>query len=370
MTVLLDTDVHVHYGFLWLTAAEDPLPEGDPRAGQENGLCGAAVPGALGMVTGLHTGAVPVRVEALDAAPPIDEEWEDVVEVSFRAPDRACMLSAFEEFHELLLPDAGDLRARWSARGMDAARDADTRSADEPPLDAYLLQLWPAEPAPGVVLRQTSAAAAYWHGVARRSAPPPSPDVVAQRAAEQQLQLEREEQAREARELLESWGGRLPAPRVLELGHGRALQLGEEDRRLLDVVVELDDQELRRLTAWVCRRACRRAGLEELDWVAPTLTALERGVPLPPPFDDWGAAWDRLHAHWDTGDELVHEVTVVVTDDPTRTPLAPEAAALDAVLSARDSDPLSGAVDALVGAANGYADPQDWYDEVARHLKG
>ncbi|MDQ3433078.1 MAG: hypothetical protein M3481_00070 [Actinomycetota bacterium] len=180
MTVLLDTDVHVHYRFLWLTAADSPRPpEGDPRSGQDNGLCGAAVPGALGMVTGLHTGLVPVRVEALGAAPPLDNTWEDVVEVSFHAPDRSLVLSAFDDAHELLLPQAGELRARWSARGMDAACEADTRLEDEPALDAYLLQLWPAALAPDIVLRQTSAVAAYWHGVARSSAPPPSQEEMA-----------------------------------------------------------------------------------------------------------------------------------------------------------------------------------------------
>ena len=367
MTVLLDTDVHVHYRFLWLATADDPLPEGDPRAGQSNGLCGAAAPGALGMVTGLHTGPVPLRVEALEAAPDLDDVWEDVVEVSFFAPTPSYMLSAFEEFHELLLPQAGHLRARWSARGMDAAREADTRMDDEPALDAYLLQLWPAAPAPGVILRQTSAAAAYWHGVARSSTPPPSPEQLAQQAAERQQELEREVQARQAQDLVDAWGGTLPAPRVLALGYGRAVELGEEDRALLDAVARLDDEALRRLTAWVCRISCRRAGLEALDWVAPTLTALDRGAPLPAPFDDPSSVWDRLHAHWDDGAEITHEVTIVVHE---RIPLAPEAAALDAVLSTRADDPLRAAVDALVGAASGFVDPQDWYDEVRRHLSG
>jgi hypothetical protein len=157
------------------------------------------------MVTGLHTGSVPVRVEALDAAPPLGEAWEEVVEVSFHAPHRSYLLSAFEEFHAVQLPQAGDLCARWSARGMDAAREADTRLDDEPALDAYLLQLWAAAPAPGAVLRQTSAAAAYWHRVARSSPPPPSPELLARRAAEQQKRLEQEARDREAQDLLDSW---------------------------------------------------------------------------------------------------------------------------------------------------------------------
>lgn len=369
MAVLLDTDVEVHYGFLWLSAAGGPSPEDDPRAGQDNGLCGAGAPGALGMTTGLHTGAVPVRVEAFDAAPPVDDVWEEVVEVSYAAPDRACVLSAFDEGHELLLPQAGDLRARWCARGMDAAREADTRSVDDPPLDAYLLQLWPAAPAPGAVLRQTSAAAAYWHDVARRTPPPPSPERREQQAAEEQDRREREDQAREAEALLDAWGGTLPAPQVLALGSGRAEQLGQQDRRLLDAVAALDDPALQRLTAWVCRTACRRAGLEDLDWVAPALSALERGHPLPPPFDDARNAFDHLYAHWDAGAGPALEVaTVEVTDADAVEPLAPEAAALDAVLSAGADRPLRAAVDALVGAACSSVEPRAWYDEVRRHL--
>lgn len=370
MTVLLDIDVHVHYGFLCLTAPDAGVPEGNPRAGQTNGLCGAAVPGALAMVTGLHTGAVPVRVEALEVAPPLDDSWEDVVEVSFHAPDRSLMLSAFEEAHQLTLPLAGDLRARWSARGMEAAREADTRLDDEPALEAYLLQLWPAAPAPDTVLRESSTVAAYWHGVARSSGPPPSPEDVAKRAAEQQERLRREEQVREADDLLRTWGGTLPAPRVLALGYGRAVQLAEEHRALLDTVAVLDDTALRQLTAWVCRTSCRRAGLEDLDWVAPALTCLERGAPLPPPFDDAGAAFDHLHAHWDAADQAAQaEVTLVYATEPTRTPLAPEAAALDAVLSAAAESPLQAAIDALVGAASSFPEPQDWYEQVRRHLR-
>lgn len=245
------------------------------------------------------TAALPAcAVPAQAADPPPDNTWEDVAEVSFHAPDRSLVPSAFDDAHELLLPQAGDLRARWSARGMDAACEADTRLKDEPALDAYLLQLWPAALAPDVVLRQTSAVAAYWHGVARSSAPPPSQEEVAQRAAEQQKRIEREEQAREAEDLLASWGGTLPAPRVLALGYGRAVQLSGEDRALLDTVAVLDDEALRRLAAWACRTSCRRAGLEDLDWVAPALTALERGASLHSPFDDPRTAFDRLYAHW------------------------------------------------------------------------
>jgi hypothetical protein len=155
---------------------------------------------------------------------------------------------------------------------------------------------------------------------------------------------------------------------VLALGYGRAVQLAEEDRPLLDALAALHEDALLSVTAWACRSACRRADLEDLDWVAPSLAALERGAPLPPPFDDHGTAWDRLFAYWDDGTRTVLETSAEVTADPGRTPLAPEAAALDAVLSAAAQDPLQAAVDAVVGAASSFVLPQEWYDQVRHHL--
>jgi hypothetical protein len=38
---------------------------------------------------------------------------------------------------------------------------------DEPALDRYLLQLWPAPHRAEVLVRQTSEIAAYWHSAAR-----------------------------------------------------------------------------------------------------------------------------------------------------------------------------------------------------------
>ena len=58
-------------------------------------------------------------------------------------------------------------RVRYSATGMDRARRRDTLLAGEPLLDRYLLQLWPAPPAPDSVIRETSRCAAYWHAHAR-----------------------------------------------------------------------------------------------------------------------------------------------------------------------------------------------------------
>jgi hypothetical protein len=173
VTVLFDGEIDVHYGFLFLHSPDETPDLLAARGGQANGLCGAAVPGVLSMVTGLHTGSVPVRVEQLDAEPALEPEWEEAVEASFETAEPPLFLTAFQDNREIVLAP-GRFRVRWCASGMDAARDRDVRMEGEPALDRYRLQLWPAPAAPDAILRETSEIAAYWHRVARETAPPPA----------------------------------------------------------------------------------------------------------------------------------------------------------------------------------------------------
>ncbi|MCG7288124.1 hypothetical protein MHY85_19385 [Cellulomonas sp. ACRRI] len=168
--VLLDAEVHVHYGFLdLLPFGADATEGGLAYAGQANGMCGARRPGALSMRTGTHTGPVPVRVEAHPARPEVPDGWQDVVEVPFVPAGSRYALTAFDSGHELEVP-AGVGRARWCADRMDDGYDG-ARMDDDPVADRYLLQLWPAPPAPEEVVRSSSRRSAYWAGVARDTYP-------------------------------------------------------------------------------------------------------------------------------------------------------------------------------------------------------
>ncbi|WP_432524218.1 hypothetical protein [Kineococcus sp. SYSU DK006] len=174
MKVLFDDGLHVQYGFLHLQPSDVDFDLIDARGGQANGLCGAAYPGILALVLGLHTGTVFLRVELHEAEPALDagaEEWEDIVEVPLTITADEYGLSTFDSGAQIEAPAAGTYRARWCASGMDEAHDL-TRSADEPKIDRYLLQLWPAALRPDSVIRQGSEQAAYWHGVAAQTAPP------------------------------------------------------------------------------------------------------------------------------------------------------------------------------------------------------
>jgi hypothetical protein len=163
MSVIFEGLVHTSYMQLYLTTGqvEVPLPD---RAfvGQVNGLSGAAIPGALFLVTATHTGAIPVRVMLLDDEPAVGD-WEEVVDVSMVPSGRDAAFGgwAANPSASFDLP-AASYRVRWSGRGMDAAYDA-TATEEVPALDAYELALWPSAVAADEIVRRTSAAASHWH---------------------------------------------------------------------------------------------------------------------------------------------------------------------------------------------------------------
>jgi hypothetical protein len=60
--------------------------------GQCNGLCGAAIPGFLFLITGLHTGYVGFTAELHDEPPPVNEGWQEIVETSFHPMGEATLV--------------------------------------------------------------------------------------------------------------------------------------------------------------------------------------------------------------------------------------------------------------------------------------
>jgi hypothetical protein len=124
---------------------------------------GAVLRGLLFFLTGLHTGHVQLRVEVADAEPPLDDRWEECVEVTFEPEGQAGLFDWHGNLVCDLPLDERAYRVRYHASGMAAGDEADTILEDEEPRDAYLLLFWPAAPAPDRIIRQTSAQADYWH---------------------------------------------------------------------------------------------------------------------------------------------------------------------------------------------------------------
>jgi hypothetical protein len=164
-TVLFDGKMGLTFGQIYVVSGDADWPDfDDSRRGQANGICGAAEPGRLLLATGLHTGYVELRIERSDQEPALDDLWEEVVEVPFEPLSPAVRVFGLDygDGADLMLP-VQSYRARYCATGMAEGKEIDVVPADEPIVDRYLLQLWPAEPAPDVVVKQTSAVAVLWH---------------------------------------------------------------------------------------------------------------------------------------------------------------------------------------------------------------
>ncbi|MGW0431979.1 hypothetical protein ACWDV4_05465 [Micromonospora sp. NPDC003197] len=368
MRTLFNGEPYVHYGQIYVASSPDWAEDGVPEffAGQSNGLCGAAVPGFLYLATGLHTGGIGLTIEQHDEPPPVDDSWQEIVEVSFTPETSEVRLVqwAAEASWPLDLEPV-DYRVRYCGTGLDEARLLDTRAADTPSIDRYLLQFWPSQVRPDEVVKQTSDRAARRHQHARSLPPPPSPEEKAEatRRAEEEARRVREEQQRRAE--ARRWGGRLPTDRLRNVG-GNVRRMVKLDPVLVHAIGDADPQVQRRIARWAARRAYQEAGLADLGWVAPALDALDRGHDLPWPFRDEAEAWRLLY------DDEQAPKTLVTSPDGRHDNMLQQAMALPALFGAAEADPLRAALDALYAAAVsvGRDAYRDLFNEVRRAFLG
>ncbi|ONI92835.1 hypothetical protein ALI22I_01540 [Saccharothrix sp. ALI-22-I] len=354
MRTLMSGAAWSDYGQLYVESGEVSFEMDKCFGGQVNGLCGGAVPGTLFLMTGTNVGEVDFTVELHDQAPPVGEEWEDVVEVSFRPEGPAALYTwANEDSWSLDELEPIDYRVRYCAVGMDDGRDEETRG---PSRERYLLQFWPAPPEPDRIVKQTSEHAAYWHRYAAEQPPPPTAEEKAEA-----LRRAREEQERAAAQArLEAeerrWGGRLPSDALRQL-RGSALLVVGLDRPLGEAIAEAGPVVQRDVARWAVRRAFTEAGLADIDWIAPALAAMDRGEPLPPPFGDGKSLWELLKLMF--ADDRVpktpitsldgkrHNVLQLSSLDGKRHNVLQQGMALPALFHAHEENPLKAALDAL-----------------------
>lgn len=163
MTQLFSANVDVYYGqaYLELAGPFDGFME-NCFHGQQNGICGAAAPQALFLITGLHTGPVGMEIHCFDDDPGIDDSWDEIVEVSFLAPRTEIVLVEWAAPRQALPLTSGAYRARYYARDMDAGRELDTNTTSSA-VDTYRIDLWRAGRAADRIIKRTSECAAYWH---------------------------------------------------------------------------------------------------------------------------------------------------------------------------------------------------------------
>jgi hypothetical protein len=164
--VLFDQVVETDYGQFDLVWTEEGGSDGDFDrffAAQVNGLAGAADPRCVCVNLARRSGGSPVRIVLMDEPGVDDPSWEDVVEVSFVLPEGHEMgWSTWAGLHGGALTGIppGSYRLRVSARGRDQGHAGEFANH---PVDAYLLQMWPAPPQPDSILRNGSKDGRYWH---------------------------------------------------------------------------------------------------------------------------------------------------------------------------------------------------------------
>lgn len=165
MTRIFDGRLHVHYGQAYVLAPNN-IQRGMEECflGQSNGLCGAASPGMVFLITGLHTGYVGLEVDVLSEAPELDNTWDEIVEVSFSVSESPVVLEDWNGELVTSIPlSTGSYRVRYCARNMHKGHEAETILKDEEAVDFYSLAFWPEEASEDHVIKQTSEQAAYWH---------------------------------------------------------------------------------------------------------------------------------------------------------------------------------------------------------------
>ncbi|RKS09237.1 hypothetical protein DFP74_4970 [Nocardiopsis sp. Huas11] len=339
MRTLFSGEAHVAYGQIYVSSEAEGYDLGDHFAGQRAGLCGGAVPGHLFLLTGTHTGPVPLTVELGETEPPLDADaWEDIVEVSFRPVSGETVLAEWGgDAHPLDLAETS-YRVRYQCRGLDEAHDT-TRVAGDPVRDEYLLRFWPSPPAADRVVKETSHAAAYWHAFAREQPPGPTPEERADAERRAREQAERAELRRER----DAWGGRLPSDRLRAVrkklrrfqGHPKG-GLVALDAALVHAIDAAGADDQRALAHWAAHRACAEAGIGGIDWVARALAELDRGEPYSGPLDDPRRLRDAVFAD------------ARVPRSPDGAPGLPQAAAFAALVDAAAGDPLEAALNALL----------------------
>ncbi|MFF0266392.1 hypothetical protein [Kribbella sp. NPDC004536] len=307
MRIVMDGPLWLEYGQFFVGGYKDSQ---DCFAGQQNGLCGAAAAGHLFFRTGLHTGKVGLRVEVHERMPSVEYDAEDVVEASY-LPSGDALLSCLGDHGVPLELEPIGYRVRYSAWGMDAGHQSGPPADDESLVDRYLLQLWPARPAPERVVKATSRQAAYWHRATREL---PTPDQLAEQRAERARLAEAERIAADTA----AWGGTPPSERLRNIRF--AQDLCRLDRPLADALERADEPTRRAVARWAARRACVEAEYSEDAQVTAILAAMDRGddywpllhPPVPNPSGKVQLGFQVLHFGWRTDATPLENVEMVV----------------------------------------------------------
>ncbi|PSV27932.1 hypothetical protein [Photobacterium sp. GB-56] len=175
---LFSDNIFVSYSQFYIECEDpdDSLLPSNPFHKQQNGLCGAAQSERLFFTAAPTDSLINLEIELLDSKPEVDENFDEIVEVSFTRGAKDILLCewAHEEEYPLNIPE-GIYRVRYNIKGFELDYDYENIEEPEddeellPPLDGqkYLIQFWPSDFKSDQILKKTSEYAAYWHNVAK-----------------------------------------------------------------------------------------------------------------------------------------------------------------------------------------------------------
>jgi hypothetical protein len=139
----------------------------DYRKNQTNGLCGSAASDQLVLKFGVHTGEVNLSIWLTTEAEPIDESWDEIVEVPFQVTrDIKFNLVDFngDPWGNSIPLRAGNYRIRYSAKNFHATEEkSSVEEVDSSLLECYELIIWPSEINSDEIIKNTNLSAASWH---------------------------------------------------------------------------------------------------------------------------------------------------------------------------------------------------------------
>jgi hypothetical protein len=148
---------------------EEAVPE-VPALPPTNGHC-QAIPGAILVFCGIHTGPVHVNVDVRAQAPYTQtlEGWDEVTEIDLRPVSGSARVAVlFRSVPEALSKLTDGQASSWRVRVQSRGRDRSDESSASAPLEEHEFILWPASsPAETASLKHTDA-----YGGALRSVQP------------------------------------------------------------------------------------------------------------------------------------------------------------------------------------------------------
>ncbi|MCA1005058.1 transposase [Rhodococcus hoagii] len=274
----LGTVVADHYQFVLGS------PTGETYLPEETGSVIEVGPNFATVMTGIAYGPVMLTVDVLDDEPATVDDtgaWGVIEEATVNLTKPAYVLTLDGE----KVPDFQKLpikRGLHRFRVFGRGRDTHAGQTVTEPTEQYVVQIWKTT-RPQEMLRLIKTDAAWDQSIVTHPKrnwwdPDPAGD------ATLYLKYGYDQMAQWAKDEAIRWGGRPPSEKLRSNFH--AMGIAGLDRPLADAITRARPPKLRRIAAWAARRAYTTAGLAEIEWIRPALTALDRGEPLPRPFGE------------------------------------------------------------------------------------